>query len=88
MNAPVGDGSVALRDRPGVKDELEWMDLIEDAKDGLVEDWEAWNKKFLDVAWSNCVVRTNGNRFRSPNVQWNGGYDAEAWGYLKWASKA
>ena len=88
MNAPVGDGSVALRDRPGVKDELEWMDMIEKAKDGEVEDWEAWNKKFLDVAWSNCVVRTNGNRFRSPNVAWNGGYDADAWGYLKWASKS
>ena len=88
MNAPVGDGSVPLRERPGVKDELEWMDMIEAAKDGEVEDWEAWNKKFLDVAWSNGVVRGNGNRFRSPSVQWNGGYDADAWAYLKWASKA
>ena len=92
MNAPV-ESAENLRDRPGVKDELEWLDMIEGVIDGTFDDYKAWNEKFHDVAWSRLVCRTNGNRFRSPNVQWTGGHenlgtDAEGWGYLKWAQRA
>ena len=56
MNAPV-DENVPLLERPGIADEPEWTSMVQAAIDGTWDDWQAWNEKYLDVAWSNCLVR-------------------------------
>lgn len=76
MNAPA-DSAENLRDRPGIKNELEWLDMIEAAKNGEVTDWDAWNEKQLDVAWSNVLFRQYGAGFYTNNYEHPGGFDAD-----------
>ena len=59
MNAPA-DENVALPDRPGISDEPEWLDMVQQAINGTWTDWTAWNEKYLDVAWSNALFRQLG----------------------------
>lgn len=82
MNAP-SETDVPLRDRPGLKDELEWLDMIEAAKDGTWTDWDAWNKKYLDVAWSNVLFRQYGARFLTNDLVFTDGFDAEGFPYVE-----
>ena len=56
MNAPA-DENVPLLERPGIADEPEWTDMIQQAIDGTWTDWRAWNEKYLDVAWANLLFR-------------------------------
>jgi peptide/nickel transport system substrate-binding protein len=85
MNA-LADEAVPLRERPGLKDELEWLDMIEAAKDGTWTDWRAWNEKFLDVAWSNVLFRQYTAVFHTNNVQ--AAFDAEGYQYIESVSVA
>lgn len=82
MNAP-SDTDVPLRERPGIKEELEWLDMIEAAKDGTWTDWDAWNKKYLDVAWSNVLFRQYGARFFTNELVFTDGFDAEGFPYVE-----
>ena len=82
MNAPA-DENVALRDRPGISNELEWLDMIDAAKNGEWEDWDAWNEKQLDVAWSNVLFRQYGAAFYNNSHVHPDGFDAEGRAYYE-----
>lgn len=82
MNAP-SETEVPLRDRPGIREEPEWMDMIDAAKDGTWTDWDAWNKKYLDVAWSNVLFRQYGARFYTNELVFTDGYDAEGFPFVE-----
>jgi len=93
MNAMVPGGTndpgsadyVPLRDRPGVRDELEWLDMIEAAKNGtFIEeygDWRVFNEKYLDVAWSNVLFRQYAGSWNTNNVEVD--FDSEGWPYVE-----
>lgn len=93
MNAMVPGGTndpgsadyVPLRDRPGVRDELEWLDMIEAAKNGtFIEeygDWRVFNEKYLDVAWSNVLFRQYAGSWNTNNVDVD--FDSEGWPYVE-----
>ena len=51
--------------------------MIEAAKNGEVEDWDAWNRKQLDVAWSNVLFRQYSARYHTNNFVHPGGFDAD-----------
>ena len=76
MNAP-SETDLPLRERPGINNELEWLDLIEAAKNGEVTDWDAWNEKQLDVAWSNVLFRQYGARYYNNRHVHPDGFDAD-----------
>ncbi len=83
QNAPA-DENVALPDRPGISDEPEWLDMIQQAINGTWTDWTAWtawNEKYLDVAWSNVVFRQYEVRYRRNQLDFSGGIDAHGWPY-------
>ena len=80
VNAPV-DENVALADRPGISDEPEWLDMLEQSKSGTWTDWTAWNEKFLDVAWSNVLFRQYAVGFRRNELDFSGGIDANSQPY-------
>jgi peptide/nickel transport system substrate-binding protein len=82
MNAP-SETDLPLRERPGIKNELEWLDMIEAAKNGEVEDWDAWNEKQLDVAWSNVLFRQYSAAFYTNNFVHPDGFDANGWAYYQ-----
>ena len=96
MNAMVPGGTndpgsadyVPLRERPGVRDELEWLDMIEAAKNGtFVEeygDWRVFNEKYLDVAWSNVLFRQYAGSWNTNNVEVD--FDSEGWPYVEGVS--
>ena len=79
MNA-LADENVPLAERPGIKEEPEWLDMIEQAKNGTWTDWRAWNEKYLDVAWSNVLWRYGGLGLYANEYQAE--YDAEGWPYV------
>ena len=93
MNAMVPGGTndpgsadyVPLRERPGVRDELEWLDMIEAAKNGtFIEeygDWRVFNEKYLDVAWSNVLFRQYAGSWNTNNVDVD--FDSEGWPYVE-----
>ena len=93
MNAMVPGGTndpnsadyVPLRERPGVSDELEWLDMIEAAKNGtFIEeygDWSVFNEKYLDVAWSNVLFRQYAGSWNTNNVSVS--FDSEGWPYVE-----
>ena len=93
MNAMVPGGTndpgsadyVPLRERPGVSDELEWLDMIEAAKNGtFIEeygDWRVFNEKYLDVAWSNVLFRQYAGSWNTNNVEVD--FDSEGWPYVE-----
>ncbi len=76
MNAP-SETDVALRERPGIKEEVEWLDMIEAAKNGEVEDWDAWNAKYLEVAWSTVLFRQYAAAFYTNDYKHPDGFDAD-----------
>ena len=80
VNAPV-DENVPLHARPGISDEPEWLDMIEQARNGTWTDWTAWNEKYLDVAWSNVLIRQSGVQFRANRLDFSGGIDANRYPY-------
>ena len=80
VNAPV-DENVPLHERPGISDEPEWLDMIEQARNGTWTDWTAWNEKYLDVAWSNVLIRQSGVQFRANRLDFSGGIDANRYPY-------
>lgn len=96
MNAMVPGGTndpgsadyVPLRERPGVRDELEWLDMIEAAKNGtFIEeygDWRVFNEKYLDVAWSNVLFRQYAGSWNTNNVEVD--FDSEGWPYVEGVS--
>ena len=85
MNAPVGDGETPLRDREGLREELEWLDMIEAAKNGTFideyGDWRVFNEKYLDVAWSNVLFRQYAGSWNTNNVEVD--FDSEGWVYVE-----
>ena len=80
VNAPV-DENVPLHERPGISDEPEWLDMIQQARNGTWTDWTAWNEKYLDVAWSNVLIRQSGVQFRANRLDFSGGIDANRYPY-------
>lgn len=83
-NDPANEGYVPLEERPGVRDEPEWLEMIEAAKDGTFIDqygsWRVWNEKYLDVAWSNHLFRSYSGAWSTSNVDIN--FDSEGWPYV------
>ena len=79
-NAPV-DENVPLAERPGISDEPEWLDMVQQAQDGTWTDWTAWNEKYLDVAWSTIVFRQYEVNFHRNELDFSGGIDAHGWPY-------
>ena len=79
QNAPA-DENVAIADRPGIRDEPEWLDMVQQAIDGTWTDWQAWNEKYLDVAWSNVVFRSYGVDFWKKSVE-HSSIDSNGWPY-------
>ena len=62
------DDNVPLEQRPGISDEPEWLDMIQQAIDGTWTDWRAWNEKLLDVAWGHVLFRQYRVNFESKDV--------------------
>lgn len=85
MNAPVGEGVTPLRDREGIREELEWLDMIEAAKNGTFNeeygDWRIFNERYLDVAWSNVLFRQYAGSWNTNNVEVD--FDSEGWVYVE-----
>jgi ABC-type transport system substrate-binding protein len=79
MNAPA-DENVPVRERLGIADEPEWTDMVQQAIDGTWTDWQAWNEKYLDVAWSNVQFRGYSVGFRAKNLEISS-VDANGWPY-------
>ena len=83
-NDPNNEGYVPLREREGVRDELEWLDMLEAAKNGTFLDeygsWDVWNEKYLDLAWSNHLFRSYSGAWSTTNVGIN--FDSEGWPYV------
>lgn len=76
MNAP-SETDLPLRERPGLKEELVWLDMIEAAKNGEVDDWDAWNQMYLDVAWSTVLFRQYSAGFYTNSYEHPDGFDAD-----------
>ena len=75
------DDNVPLEQRPGISDEPEWLDMIQQAIDGTWTDWEAWNEKLLDVAWGHALFRQYRVNFESKDVVQQYTPDANSWPY-------
>ena len=92
MNAPVPGGTndpnspdyVPLAEREGISDEPEWLAMIEAAKDGTFidqyGDWNVFNEKYLDVAWSNMLFKSYSGAWSTNNVSIS--FDSEGWPYV------
>ena len=93
MNAPVPGGTndpnspdyVPLAEREGISDEPEWLAMIEAAKDGTFldqyGDWNVFNEKYLDVAWSNMLFKSYSGAWSTNNVSIS--FDSEGWPYVE-----
>ena len=79
-SAPAVEG-VPVEERDGVRDEPEWLDMIQQGIDGTWTDWRAWNEKFLDLAWSYVLYRQYRVNFESNQVAQSPAPDANSWPY-------
>ena len=82
------DDNVPLEQRPGISDEPEWLDMIQQAIDGTWTDWRAWNEKLLDVAWGHVLFRQYRVNFESKDVMQQYAPDANSWPYAPGTSFA
>ena len=79
-SAPAVEG-VPVEERDGVRDEPEWLDMIQQGVDGTWTDWRAWNEKFLDLAWSYVLYRQYRVNFENNRVVQSPAPDANSWPY-------
>ena len=54
------DESIPERERPGIAENLDYVDMIDGMIDGSFTDYRAFNEKLLDVAWTNVLFRQYG----------------------------